>query len=136
MISESRFILKMEDQAAKFNAAISRKDWGVAHNLVVEAVMVTAFCEVSEEIKKKIWGDWDSDDGTETNTALDNGLFSRRAIDLVNRECCIKRNMAYEDQVCRREGRPLQYYGDADFCAICRDKKRAVRHWDDSLLDD
>ena len=134
MISESKMVRKLEDQAAKFRAAVLRKDWGVAHNLYMEALMVTVFMEVSEEIKKKLWGDWDSDDGTDTDTALDNGLFSRRDVDRVNRECCVLRNMAYEDQACRREGRPSEYYGDPDFCARCQDKKRAVRHWDDSML--
>jgi len=26
------------------------------------------------------------------------------------------------------------YYGDVDYCARCRDKKRAARRWSDSML--
>ena len=134
MISETKAVQKLEEKAALFRAAVARKDWGVAHNLYNEAVLVTAFCEMEDHVKKLLFGDWDSDDGTDTDTALDNGLFSREEVNRVNKECCVLRNMAYEDMACRREGRPVQYYGDADFCALCQDKKRAVRRWDSSLL--
>ena len=134
MLSEAKAITKLEECAAKFNAAVNRKDWGVAHNLYMEAVIVTSFMEIRGDVRKRLYGDWDSDDGTDTDTALDNGLFSRKDLERVNRECCIMRNMAYEDMALRREGEPLRYYGESDFCARCRDKKRAARRWDDSGL--
>ena len=135
MLTEMQTNVKLEEYAARFRAAVIRKDWGVAHNLYNECVMVTAFMDISDREKKKLFGDWDSDDGSDTETALDNGLFSRKDVDRVNKECCILRNMAYEDQACRREGRPVQYYGDPDFCPRCQERKRAIRHWDDSMLD-
>ncbi|MBO7341002.1 MAG: hypothetical protein J6U66_13170 [Lachnospiraceae bacterium] len=129
MLNETQAVKKLEECAAKFRAAIIRKDWGVAHNLYMEAIIVTAFMEMGDTVKKKLYGDWDSDDGSDTDTALDNGLFSREDVDRVNKECCILRNMAYEDQTCRRQGRPVEYYGDPDFCARCEDRKRAARRW-------
>lgn len=134
MLSENKTVQKLEEYAARFRAAVNRKAWGEAHNLYLEAIIITAFMELDDKTKKKLYGDWDSDDGTEKHAALDNGLFSRRDIDRVNKECCVLRNMAYEDQACRRAGMPVQYYGDPDFCARCQDKKRAIRHWDDSML--
>lgn len=134
MLSERKTIEKLEDRAAEFRAAVIRKDWGVAHNIYWESVMVTAFMEIDDATRKKLYGDWDSDDGTDSETALDNGLFSRRDVDRVNKECCILRHMAYEDVALRREGQPVRYYGDNDYCARCTERKRAIRRWDDSVL--
>ena len=134
MLNEAKTIQKLEDLAARFRAAVMRKEWGAAHNMYWQAVMVTTFMEIDESTRKKLYGDWDSDDGTDTNTALDNGLFSREDVDRVNKECCVLRNMAYEDMACRREGQPVLYYGDPDYCARCGDKKRAARRWSDSML--
>lgn len=134
MLSEAKMIQKLEEYGVRFRAAVDRKDWGVAHSLYNIAHEVAVFAELDDAVLKKLFGDWDSDDGTDTNTALDNGIFTRAEVAEVNLQCCIKRNMAYEDMECHRLGKPVMYYGDVDYCARCRDKKRAARRWSDSML--
>ena len=115
-----------------------RKEYGVAHNLYHMAHTVAVFMDLGPANLKKLFGDWDSDDGTETNTALDNGLFKRADVNKVNLECCIKRNQAYEDMALRRAGKPdlQRYYSEYEYCARCQErKKRAAHRWSDSMLD-
>lgn len=133
MISEVKLMQKLEEQAMIFADAVRRKDYGVAHNIYNVAHEVAVFMELREDQLKKLFGDWDSDDGTDTNTAIDNGLFRRYDVDRVNWQCCIRRHQAYEDATMRQMGVPTTYYSDMDYCARC--KKRDVRHWDASMLD-
>lgn len=138
MLSETKAMQKLEEYAAIFNDAVYRKDYGVAHNMYCMAHTVAVFMEMGDQCLKKLFGDWDSDDGTETNTALDNGLFKRADVSKVNLECCIRRNQAYEDMALRRAGKPdlQRYYSEYEYCARCQErKKRAARNWSDSMLD-
>lgn len=129
MLSEAKTMVKLEEYAAKFNGAVSRKEYGMAHNLYHMAHTVAVFMELDTDNLKKLFGDWDSDDGTDMDTALDNGLFKREDVDFVNRQCCVIRNQAYEDMALRRSGREEQrYYSEIDYCARCEErKKRAAR---------
>ena len=136
MLSEEKLMVKLEEYAARFDGAVNRKEYGLAHNLYHMVHTTAVMAELSEANMKKLFGDWDSDDGTETNTALDNGLFKRTDVDLVNRQCCVIRNQAYEDMALRRRKEdPQRYYSEFDYCARCQErKKRAARNWDDSIL--
>lgn len=125
MLSEQKTLIKLEEFAARFNNAIERKSWGEAHNLYHMAHTVAVFMEMGDSCLKELFGDWDSDDGTETDTALDNGLFKREALRIVNRQCCVIRNQAYEDMALRRSGKEAQrYYSEFDYCARCQERKK------------
>lgn len=136
MLSEAKTMAKLEEYARMFGDAVYRKEYGVAHNLYHMAHTVAVFMDLGPANLKKLFGDWDSDDGTDTNTALDDGLFRRSEVALVNRECCMIRNKAYEDMALRRrKEEPQRYYSEYDYCAKCQErKKRAARNWDDSML--
>lgn len=136
MLTEQKTMVKLEEYAARFNGAVNRREYGVAHNLYHMAHTVAVFMELDPIELKKLFGDWDSDDGSDTNTALDNGLFKREDVSLVNRQCCVIRNQAYEDMALRRrKEEPQRYYSEYDYCAKCQErKKRAARNWDDSML--
>jgi len=136
MLSEVKTMAKLEEYARMFGDAVYRKEYGVAHNLYHMAHTVAVFMDLGPANLKKLFGDWDSDDGTDTNTALDDGLFRRSEVALVNRECCMIRNKAYEDMALRRrKEEPQRYYSEYDYCAKCQErKKRAARNWDDSML--
>ena len=129
MLSEQKTLIKLEDYAAMFNDAVQRKAWGVAHNLYNMVHTVAVFMEIGDAEMKKLFGDWDSDDGTDTDTAMDGGLFRRSVVEDVNWRCCIKMHQSYEDVACRAGQRPmLEYYSDEDYCARCEErKKRAAR---------
>lgn len=136
MLSEAKTMAKLEEYARMFSDAVYRKEYGVAHNLYHMAHTVAVFMDLGPMNLKKLFGDWDSDDGTDTNTALDDGLFKRSEVAMVNRECCMIRNKAYEDMALRRrKEEPQRYYSEYDYCAKCQErKKRAARNWDDSML--
>ena len=136
MLSEAKTMAKLEEYARMFGDAVYRKEYGVAHNLYHMAHTVAVFMDLGPANLKKLFGDWDSDDGTDTNTALDDGLFRRSEVALVNRECCMIRNKAYEDMALRRrKEEPQRYYSEFDYCARCQErKKRAARNWDGSML--
>ena len=136
MLSEAKTMAKLEEYARMFGDAVYRKEYGVAHNLYHMAHTVAVFMDLGPANLKKLFGDWDSDDGTDTNTALDDGMFRRSEVALVNRECCMIRNKAYEDMALRRrKEEPQRYYSEFDYCAKCQErKKRAARNWDSSML--
>ena len=131
MLSEIETISKLEHYAAQFNGYVNFKDYGKAHAIYNEALLVAVFMNMGDAVLKRLFGDWDSDDGTETDTAQDDGLFRRSWVSKVDLESCIKRHKAYEDMACRRLGEPegqWKYYSDRDYCVRCMEKKKAD-HW-------
>lgn len=136
MLTEKELMKKLRDDAQLFVTLHRNGEHGRAHNVYQRAHNVALYLELEEKCLKELFGDWDSDDGTETDTARDDGLFQRWRVDEVNWRCCVRTNQTYEATVLRLTGRePLQYYTDPDYCAKCQEtKKRAVRHWDDSML--
>lgn len=125
MLTERETISKLEHYAAEFNGYMRVRDYGKAHAIYNEALMVATFMKMGDVVLKRLFGDWESDDGSDSDTALDNGLFTRSAVAKVDLESCILRHKAYEDMACRKMGRPVQYYSDIDFCARCMKKKKA-----------
>ena len=136
MLSEEKLMVKLEEKAATFNSAVRRGEVGVAHNIYIMVHATAVLAELSEPNMKRLFGDWGSDDGTETNTAKDDGLFKRSDVNYVQWQCCIRSHQTTENIAMRiRKDEPLRYYVDEDYCAKCqKHKKRAIHHWDDSML--
>lgn len=136
MLTEKELMKKLRDDAELFVTLHRNQEWGKAHNIYMRVHNVAFYLGLTEKNLKELFGDWDSDDGTDNNTAKDEGLFQRWRVNEVNWKCCIRSNQTYDNVVLRRSGREgLQYYTDLDYCAKCQErKKRAVRHWDDSML--
>lgn len=136
MLSEEMLMVKLEEKAAMFNSAVRRGECGAAHNIYLMVHAAAVLAELSDKNMKKLFGDWDSDDGTETNTALDDGLFRRSDVNYAQWQCCIRSHQTYENIVMRtHKDEPVRYYGDEDYCARCQErKKRAAHHWDRSML--
>lgn len=125
MISENKLVQKLEEFASMFGDAVHRKSYGEAHNLYNMAHTTAVMVELDEPTMKRLFGDWDSDDGTETDTAEDGGLFRRSTVDEVNWQCCVRIHQSYEDIACRKRHGKLEFYSDQDYCARC--KKRPPR---------
>lgn len=121
MLTEKETICKLMDQAALFNHYVAQKKYGHAHNIYNSAHEVAVYMDMGEAVLKQLFGDWDSDDGT--GRAEDTGLFARWKVDIVNERCCIRQHKAYEDVECRRLGKPVRYYSDEDYCAMCFARK-------------
>lgn len=115
MLTENEVVDKLRDYGQKFDSCVKKKEWGKAHNLYNIALSVATFVELPDQIMKELFGY--GEDATE-----DGGLFRIGSVRLVDRECCIRRNMAYEDMACRKKGLPLELfrcYSEEDFCARC-----------------
>lgn len=124
MLTEKQMEAKLRKYAETFNQNVRDKEWDKAHNVYNITLETAVMAEMSEEFLKELFGDYDSAD--EDGNALDDGLIRRAAVEKVNTECCIRRNMAYEDRECRKLGIPLgiyRNYSDADYCARCRKQK-------------
>lgn len=123
MLTEREMENKLRDYAARFNQHVSNHEWGAAHNLYNMALTTAVIAEMSEGFRAELFGEYDSEG---TGDVAD-GLFRRDDVARVDKECCIRRNMAYEDMECRRLGVPLgtfRRYSDSDYCAACRKTKR------------
>ena len=126
MLSEKETMGKLEESARLFDHYFARKEYGKAHNIYNMAHTVAVYMELGEDALKKLFGDWDSDDGY--GHAEDKGLFQGWKVDMVNQMCCIRQHMSYEDAACRMIGKPMKYYSEDDYCARCEErKKRAAR---------
>ena len=122
MLTERDLENKLRDYAARFSQHVRKREWGEGHNLYNMALDTAVIAEMSEDFQAELFGEYDSEG---TGDVAD-GLFSREDVHRVNRECCIIRNMAYEDKECRRLGIPLgtfRNYSDEDYCARCRKRK-------------
>ena len=122
MLSEEKAIEKLRMLGGRFNEAVRKRHWGVANRTYLTALTVANFLELPEEVHKELWGDWDSEEAD--GSAKDNGLFARSDLARVNKECCILRHKAYEDQICNQKGERPRYYSDADYCATCTKAKK------------
>ena len=123
MLTEREMENKLRDYAARFRQHVGNREWGKAHNLYNMALVTAVIAEMSEGFRKELFGEYDSEG---TGDVAD-GLFGRDDVAKVDWECCVRRNMAYEDVECRRLGVPLgtfRRYSDSDYCAMCRKKKR------------
>lgn len=121
MLTEKEAADKLREYGLRFNKHVRQKDFGKAHNLYNIAIEVATFMKMGEETMEELFGGYDGEGIPE-----DDGIFRRSSVNYVNRECCIRRHMAYEDMSCRKQGIPLEeerYYSDTDYCAGCRAKK-------------
>lgn len=119
MLTEMEMQWKLRDYARKFNRSVTDKEWGKAHNLYHMILTAAVMTEISEKFNEELFGSYDSE-----GYPVDDGLIKSRDVARVNTECCIRRNMAYEDMTCRKLGMPLRYYSEETYCAGCRKAKR------------
>lgn len=119
MLTEAEMKRKLLDYADTFNRNVRAKEWGKAHNIYNMILTVAVMAEMPEGFKRELFGYHDSDD-EEDNWE---GMIKREDVDRVNMECCVRRNMAYEDIECRKLGVPVRYYSESGYCARCRKRK-------------
>lgn len=127
MLTEKETVCKLMDYAELFNQYMAAKKYGHAHNVYNTAHNVAVFMDLGEDVRKLLFGDWDSDDGT--GRAEDTGLFKSWKVDKVNEMCCKRQHKAYEDVECRRLGKPVRYYSDEDYCAKCFARQRLYKEF-------
>ncbi len=131
MLTEEQMEEKLRGYAETFNRNVREREWGKAHNVYNIILETAVMAEMSKEFMKELFGNYDHDDGEYGwddggGKVPDDGKIRRADVEKVNMECCIRRNMAYEDMACRRLGLPLgmyRNYSDADYCARCSTKK-------------
>lgn len=122
MLTEAAMERKLREYASTFNRHVREKEWGKAHNIYNMVLTAAVMSEMSEKFRAELFGSYDGED-----YPVDDGLIRRSDVQKVNTECCIRRNMAYEDIECRKMGLPLEtfrYYSEADYCAGCKKAKR------------
>lgn len=122
MLTEEEVITKLREYGQRFNQLVKRKEWGKAHNIYNIAMETAVFVDIPEKAMEELFGSYDREGYPE-----DNGLFGRNVVMRVDEECCIRRNMTYQDIICRKRGMPLEtisYYSDANYCARCQKTKK------------
>ena len=123
MLTEKQMETKLKRYAETFNQNVRNKEWGKAHNVYNITLEAAVMAEMSEGFMKELFGGYDDED-----YPLNDGLIKRQDVQKVNAECCIRRNMAYEDIECRKLDLPLgtfRYYSDTDYCARCKKQKNS-----------
>lgn len=122
MLTEAAMERKLREYAATFNRHVKEKEWGKAHNIYHMVLTAAVMAEMSEKFRAELFGSYDSED-----YPVDDGLIRHSDVSRVNLECCIRRNMAYEDMECRKIGLPMEeyrYYSENEYCARCRKAKK------------
>lgn len=122
MLTEAAMEEKLREYASTFNSHVKEKDWGKAHNIYHMLLTAAVMAEMSAEFMNELFGSHDGED-----YPVDDGLIRRSDVQKVNIECCIRRNMAYEDIACRKKGLPMEeywYYSEDEYCAICKKAKK------------
>lgn len=123
MLTEKQMEEKLRKYAEIFRQNVRNKEWGKAHNVYNIVLTAAVMSEMSEKFRAELFGSYDSED-----YPVDDGLIRHSDVSKVNTECCIRRNMAYEDIECRKLGLPLgtfRYYSDPDYCARCKKQKNS-----------
>lgn len=122
MLTETEMERKLREHAGMFRRYVEEKNWPAAHNVYNITMEAAVMVEMPERFMHELFGGYDAE-----GYPLDDGLIRRSDVSKVNMECCIKRNMAYEDRICRQRGYPLgvlRHYSDEDYCAGCKKAKR------------
>lgn len=122
MLTEAAMERKLREYAKTFGRHVKEKEWGKAHNVYNMILTAAVMAEMSEKFKMELFGSCDGE-----GYPVDDGLIRRSDVQKVNMECCIRRNMAYEDIECHKLGLPLgvfRYYSEANYCARCKKAKR------------
>lgn len=119
MLTEQEAINKLKEYGSLFNIYVKNKDWGRAHYIYRSAVTIAVFLKLPQAAMDELFGAYQEGEEPEPDT----GLFSRKDVERVDLECCVLRNMAYEDMALRKQGQDAKYYSDPNYCARCRMKK-------------
>lgn len=121
MLIEQEAIGKLKEYGLLFNVYVKNRDWGKAHNIYRATMTVAVFLEIPQLVMDELFGAYQEDE----EEIPDTGLFRRKDVARVDLECCIKRNMAYEDMALRKQGQDAKYYSEENYCARCTKKRRA-----------
>ncbi len=124
MLTEQEMINKLKEYGCLFNLFVKNKEWGKAHNIYRQTLTVAVFMEAPPLVMDELFGAYPEEDETAPDTA---GIICRKDVARVDLECCIRRNMAYEDMALRKQGREPEYYSDINYCARCQIKKHPGR---------
>ncbi len=118
MLTEAQTEEKLKRLGKEFNVYVAAKQWEQAHKAYRDALTIYVFMKMSEKLGEELFGPYGISD-TENL-----GLFCKADVHRVNYESCIKRNMAYQDMACRKEGQPVRYYSETNYCALCEKAKK------------
>lgn len=110
---------KLHAMGIRFQKLYEEKKYAQAKYLYDTAHRVAVFLDLPGKEMRILFGNGEGDeDYTE--------LFRRDYLEYIDWKCCIFQHKTYQDVACRRAGEPVRYYSDEDFCAICRQQKRAT----------
>ena len=115
-----RYFEKLVAMGMQFQKLYSEKKYPQAKYLYDKALSISVFLELPKEQKAVLFGNTnDEEEGTNDE------LFRRDYLDTIDWKCCITQHKTYQDVACRRAGEKVRYYSDDDYCAVCRQQKRA-----------
>lgn len=116
------YIDKLVAMGYKFQNLYKEKKYPQAKYLYDTAHRVAIFLGFPEEEMYKLFGNgYDGSDEVKYDE-----LFRKDFLEDIDWKCCIIQHKTYQDIACRRTGEPVRYYSDEDFCAMCRQQKRAT----------
>ena len=102
--------------ANEFNRLFDRKEYGRAHWVLLKAQVIAGYLKLPPQTMSELFGYW-PDDGND-ETVPPPGLFDREKAKKVDWHCCVRAHKTYQDIANRKNGVPLQYYSDAEYCSL------------------
>ena len=112
---------KLKDMGIRFQKLFEEKKYPQAKYLYDSAQRIAVFLDLPRKEMRILFGNGEGNEDEE-NTEL----FRRDYLEYIDWKCCIFQHKTYQDVALRRAGEPVKYYSDEDFCAICRQQKRAT----------
>lgn len=112
----SHHVDELTKMADEFNELFDQKEYGRAHWILLKARVIADYLKLPVEIMSELFGYWPDDGNKET--VPPQGLFNREKAMKVDWNCCVQQHKTYQDIANRKNGVPLQYYSDAEYCSI------------------
>ena len=110
---------RLARMAEDFEKLYNKKEYGRAHWILLKAEVIASYLELPTKMMSLLFGQWE-DDGKE-DVEHPQELFNQRHAEKVDWHCCVKAHQTYQDIANRRNGVPLQYYSDPEYCSLkCR----------------
>lgn len=111
-----RHVDELTKMAAEFDRLFDRKEYGRAHWVLLKARVIADYLKLPQQTMSELFGYWPDDDNDETEAPP--GIFDREKAGKVDWHCCVRQHKSYQDIANRKNGVPVQYYSDSEYCSI------------------
>lgn len=109
---------RLSGMAEEFERAYKSGEYGMAHWILLKAEVIADYLKLPGQQMSQLFGQWEEDD---EKTDHPKELFSIERARKVDWHCCVKAHQTYQDIACRRNGTPVSFYSEPEYCSIkCR----------------